>query len=84
MSALNLTELKKGQIARIIAIEDSPYSEKLQEMGCIKGTLIKLVMKAPFGDPLAFEVEEYILSMRKKEAATVQINLLDSLFEINS
>ena len=49
-------------------------------MGCIPGVLVKPVMKAPFGDPIAFELEEYTLSMRKNEAYSIQVNLLNPLF----
>ena len=77
---MRLTELPIGSIARISSIEDSAYKEKLQEMGCIPGVLVKPVMKAPFGDPIAFELEEYTLSMRKNEAYSIQVNLLNPLF----
>lgn len=77
---MRLTELPIGSIARISSIEESPYKEKLQEMGCIQGVLVKPIMKAPFGDPIAFELEEYTLSMRKKEAYSIQVNLLNPLF----
>lgn len=77
---MRLTELPIGSIARISSIKDSPYKEKLQEMGCIPGVLVKPIMKAPFGDPIAFELEEYTLSMRKNEAYSIQVNLLNPLF----
>ncbi|MGB0849736.1 MAG: FeoA family protein [Bacteroidia bacterium] len=77
---MKLTELEIGQIGRISAIEDSPFKEKLQEMGCVPGVLVKPILKAPLGDPIAYELEEYTLSMRKKEAQSVVVNLLDSLF----
>ena len=72
---MKLTELPIGSIARISSIEDSPYKEKLQEMGCVPGVLVKPIMRAPFGDPIAFELEEYTLSMRKKEAYSIHVNL---------
>lgn len=77
---MRLTELPIGSIARISLIDDSPHKEKLQEMGCIPGVLVKPIMKAPFGDPIAFELEEYTLSMRKNEAYSIQVNLLNPLF----
>jgi ferrous iron transport protein A len=69
-------------VARITSLEDSEFQEKLMEMGCVAGVLIKPTLKAPFGDPIAFEVGEYTLSMRKKEAETIVVSLLDSLFEL--
>lgn len=80
---VKLTELQIGQIARVTSVEDSPYKEKLQEMGCIQGALIKPIFKAPFGDPIAFDLEEYTLSMRKTEAQSVNVKLLDPLFYQN-
>jgi ferrous iron transport protein A len=77
---VKLTELEIGQIGRISSIGESPFKEKLQEMGCVPGVLVKPILKAPLGDPIAYELEEYTLSMRKNEALTVNINPLDSLF----
>ncbi len=77
---MRLTELHIGQIARISSLEDSPFKEKLQEMGCIPGALVKPILRAPFGDPIAYELEEYTLSMRNKEAFSVIVKPLDSLF----
>jgi ferrous iron transport protein A len=77
---VKLTELHIGQIARIQSVAESAFKEKLQEMGCIPGSLIKPIRKAPFGDPIAYELEEYTLSMRKNEAETIEIRPLDPLF----
>jgi len=77
---LKLTDLTVGSIGRISSIDESPYKEKLQEMGCIPGVLVKPILKAPLGDPIAFELEEYTLSMRKKEAKSVHVRPLDPLF----
>ncbi len=79
---MRLTELPIGSVARISSIDDSPHKEKLQEMGCIPGVLVKPIMRAPLGDPIAFELEEYTLSMRKNEAFSIQVNLLNPLFNI--
>ena len=79
---MRLTESPIGSVARISSIDDSPHKEKLQEMGCIPGVLVKPIMRAPLGDPIAFELEEYTLSMRKNEAFSIQVNLLNPLFNI--
>jgi len=43
------------------------------EMGLTRGTRVRLVRAAPFGDPLELELLGYRLSVRKSEAATVMI-----------
>lgn len=79
---MKLTELHIGKVARVVQINESPFKEKLQEMGCVTGVLIKPIMKAPFGDPIAYELEEYTLSMRKNEAETIEIQPFDPLLNI--
>ncbi len=73
-----LAELKIGERAEIIGFTDALLSLKLLEMGCLPGSEIEMTHLAPFGDPLAIKVSGYTLSMRKDEAATIQINLLNN------
>jgi ferrous iron transport protein A len=70
--------LRKGEIARIISLDDSAFREKLLDMGCIPGALISLRFKAPLGDPFAFDLEGYTLSMRKAEAKTVMVQKFEN------
>ena len=77
---MRLSELKIGSLGRIQKIEDSPFTEKLMEMGCVPGSLIRPLFKAPFGDPVAYEVEEYTLSIRSAEAAFIQVQPLGDFF----
>jgi len=71
-----LTQIQKGQQARIVKVKASPFTDKLMEMGCIPGARITLQMRAPFGDPIAYDLEGYTLSMRKKEAGLIEIELI--------
>ena len=68
-----LADIKKGQRAEIIEVKPSEFSTKLLEMGCIPGTEISLAFKAPLGDPLAFAIDGYYLSMRKSEARLIEV-----------
>ena len=61
-------ELVPGMSAKITALTSSPQEERLTAMGCVPGTLIKLEFTAPSGDPMAFNVEGYLLGLRKSEA----------------
>ena len=51
------------------------------EMGCVPGQEIQLKLIAPFGDPLAFEISGYCLSMRRTEAERVEIVKIQDLAE---
>ena len=68
-----LDSLKQGDTAIIKGFSDSFLSLKLIEMGCLPGEEVKLSYTAPLGDPIAIEVSGYLLSLRKKEASTVEV-----------
>ena len=72
---MKLVDLKKGQLGIILSVDEAVFRRKLQEMGCVPGARIRMIMKAPLGDPIAFDLEGYTLSMRKTEAAAINIQL---------
>ena len=45
----------------------------LMDLGLIKGTAFKVVKVAPLGDPVQITVRGYELSIRKEEAAIVEV-----------
>lgn len=50
-----------------------PAFTRLREMGLLPGTRVTLVRIAPLGDPLEFQFRGYRLSLRKTEAAQVEV-----------
>ena len=54
----------------------SELSSKLLEMGFYEGKELEVLYKAPFGDPIAVRVGDYTLSMRKKEANLIEVELI--------
>jgi ferrous iron transport protein A len=55
---------------------DDEVSVRLLEMGLTPGVEIALVGAAPLGDPLELELRGYRLSVRRSEAARVEIEQL--------
>ena len=43
------------------------------EMGLLEGEEIELIGFAPMGDPLEIRLRDYRLSLRRREAACVQV-----------
>lgn len=71
---IRLVELPKGVSAHVVEVDASDeVGRRILEMGLTPGATIKLVAIAPLGDPLAFEVRGYRLSLRKAEAARVAV-----------
>ena len=50
-----------------------PVRRRLLELGLVPGTLVTVVGVSPLGDPLELEVRGSRLSLRKKEALSIEV-----------
>ncbi|MDX2245805.1 MAG: FeoA domain-containing protein [Bacteroidia bacterium] len=62
-----------NQMAEISTVVQNSLTAKLTDMGLFSGKKIKVLFRAPLGDPIAVDVEGYILSLRLDEAALIQV-----------
>ena len=73
---VSLDQLTVGQRAIIVKVGGTPrLRNRLLEMGMVPGELITVERMAPLGDPVEFTVKGYRLSLRKKEAAQILVEL---------
>ena len=49
---------------------------RLMDMGLLPGELIEVQKVAPLGDPMEVSVKSYSLSLRKKEAEGIAVEVL--------
>jgi Fe2+ transport system protein FeoA len=68
-----LSTIQPGKSAIVNEIADSVLRPKLMEMGVINGQELTVLFRAPFGDPIAVDVNGYMLSLRLDEAALIQV-----------
>jgi ferrous iron transport protein A len=47
--------------------------ERLLEMGLTPGTVVEVVRRAPFGDPLQIRVRGSMLALRRAQAHAIQV-----------
>ena len=74
---MNAAELKEGQYAKVSGYTNEDFELKLIEFGFVKGALISLCYKAPLGCPIALQLEDTIVSLRKEEASQLLIQTID-------
>lgn len=75
-----LDQLRPGDLAKTVRVRPAPETaQRLQELGFVPGTVVRLVRHAPFGDPLEVELCGYHLSLRKAEAGLVEVERLEPL-----
>ena len=69
-----LAEVEVGDSATVVKLHgDGALRRDLMDLGLIKGTPFKVVKVAPLGDPVEITVRGYELSIRKEEAAIVEV-----------
>jgi ferrous iron transport protein A len=70
----SLAEIALGKTAKITSV-DGPraFRRRLLEMGLVPGIDVKVVTRAPFGDPLQIEVRGGQWSIRRNEAAQIEV-----------
>ena len=73
---IKLSDLGIGQKA-IIKTIDLNHIDRLLAMGLVPGETIKLIRKAPVGDPFEFEIKDYSLSLRKDTCKAVEVDVIE-------
>ena len=71
-----LDKLSIGESATIIAVGGAgPLRCHLLDMGLIPRTVVTLTRMAPLGDPLELRLRGYTLTLRKEDAAMIEVEL---------
>ena len=74
---MNLAKLKPGQTGRITAMGAiGPLKRRLMDMGVLIGEEVRVLKVAPLGDPIEVTVKSYNLSLRKKEAEGISVEVV--------
>ncbi len=70
-----LQELAPGESGMILSVgnQSGAVKRRLVDMGLTPGTAVKITKIAPLGDPLEVSLRGYELSLRKADAAQIQI-----------
>ena len=72
---MTLNELEVGKIAKVVRINgEGAVKRRIMDMGLVKGTEVTVRKVAPLGDPIEITVRGYELSIRKDEAASIEIS----------
>ncbi|MDG1776202.1 MAG: FeoA domain-containing protein [Crocinitomicaceae bacterium] len=77
--AQHLSKISNGETVIVRQIEESSLKVKLMEMGIVEGKELRVLYRAPLGDPIAIDVSGYVLSLRNDEANRVQVDLKPNL-----
>ncbi|MFV0363619.1 MAG: ferrous iron transport protein A [Suipraeoptans sp.] len=69
-----LKEIKPDQTVSVVKLHgEGAIKRRIMDMGITKGTSIYVRKVAPFGDPVEVTVRGYELSLRKDDAAMIEV-----------
>lgn len=72
-----LDQISPGTVARIVRVcGQGPLRRRLLDMGLRPGAEIKVERLAPLGDPVEVTVMEYHLTLRREEASSIEVVVL--------
>ncbi len=71
---LRLNQVRIGTKVRVVRVHgEGALRQRILDMGVTKGAEITVRKMAPFGDPLEVTVRGFQLSLRKAEAASIEV-----------
>ena len=71
---MTLDQLKPGESGTVAALRgEGAVKRRIMDMGITKGILVAVRKVAPLGDPIELTVRGYELSVRKEEAAKIEV-----------
>ncbi len=71
---LHLSDLQDNDTAIITkVIGHGAFRKRITEMGFVKGKVVKVIKNAPLQDPVEYEIMGYNVSLRRSEAALIEI-----------
>ena len=69
-----LRDTKIGATAHVVKVHgEGAVRRRIMDMGITRGVEVKVIKTAPLGDPLEVTVRGYELSLRKADAAMIEV-----------
>ena len=69
-----LKDVKIGQSAKVVKLHgEGAVRRRIMDMGMTKGVIVKVRKVAPLGDPIEVTLRGYELSLRKDDAAMIEV-----------
>jgi ferrous iron transport protein B len=76
---LYLSDLKTGEEGFITKVTGhGAFRKRITEMGFVKGKKVRVVKNAPLQDPVEYSILDYLISLRRTEAAMIEVITADS------
>ena len=80
-----LSELKTGQSAVVIKVlGHGGFRRRILEMGFVRGQKVNAILNAPLRDPIKYGIMGYEVSLRRSEAAMIEVLTTEEALKLKS
>ncbi|MFX3624837.1 MAG: ferrous iron transport protein A [Ectobacillus sp.] len=67
-----LSQFHTGDLVQLESIQlQGPLKRRLLDLGFIPGTTVKVLQRSPLGDPVAYQVNNTTIALRKEESSRI-------------
>jgi ferrous iron transport protein A len=74
VTSLNLADIGDHCFVLEVSNDNAELQSRLYALGVIPGAVVKILRLAPLGDPMQVKVGGSFISIRKAEAAIIQVD----------
>jgi ferrous iron transport protein A len=72
--AIGLDGLRPGEECEVEAVlAEAAFATRLADLGFCPGTAVRVVRRAPLGDPVLYELRGYQIALRSREASLIRV-----------
>lgn len=83
ITATHLSDLQNEEIGIITkVVGHGAFRKRITEMGFVKGKFVKVIKNAPLQDPIEYEILGFRVSLRRSEAALIEVIPADQFSDI--
>jgi ferrous iron transport protein B len=81
---MTLSDLKNNEIGIITKVRGrGAFRRRVMEMGFIKGKTVQVIKAAPLDDPVQYRIMDYEVSLRRSEAALIEVITPEEIINLN-
>ena len=67
---------EEGEVRELLA--DAALATRLADLGFCPGTRVRVVRRAPLGDPVLYELRGYRIALRRSEARLIRVAAVEA------
>ncbi|MEG1586743.1 MAG: FeoB small GTPase domain-containing protein, partial [Bacteroidales bacterium] len=71
----------KGVIVKVLG--HGAFRKRIIEMGFVKGKVVEVILNAPLKDPIKYKIMDYEVSLRRNEAAMIEVIPMNDIIKEN-